>query len=205
MSLLRLLAAGKSLVGMRESGTPYRLTSQRLLPQFGSGKNPFSNQQKMETEPTEQPKPGNSAEDGSLVETRNNPVDGCVREAAPLANQESSTPRQEANIQQRNALPSRRPAFLGRWKTKLVELIAKRPGKVTRPAMASPRPMRAPVQSELALDRIRVVRNDLSDADVEVVSARMSKATSKPVTNEADGTSKASGRATARAVGAGKS
>jgi hypothetical protein len=188
MSLLRLLAAGKSLVGMKESGTRYHLTSQRLLPQFGTGKNPFSNPHRMETEPTEGHKPENGAGN-----------------AAPLRNQEDSTPRQEANIQQCDALPPRRQAaFLGRWKTKLVGLFAKRP-RNTAPAAVSPRSIRHPVQSELALDRIRVVRNDLSDADVEVVSAKMARAASKPAAKEADRTNKAFERATARVVGVGKS
>ena len=46
MSLLRLLAAGKSLVGMSDAETRYRVTSQRLLPQFGAGRNPFSSRGK---------------------------------------------------------------------------------------------------------------------------------------------------------------
>ncbi len=41
MSLLRLLRAGKSLVDNQDSVGRYRLTSQRLLPKFGSKKNPF--------------------------------------------------------------------------------------------------------------------------------------------------------------------
>lgn len=32
-----------------------------------------------------------------------------------------------------------------------------------------------PVQAELSLDRIRVVRNDLSDSDLEIVPARVPK------------------------------
>ena len=37
MSLLRLLAAGKSLVGMSDAETRYRVTSQRLLPSSARG------------------------------------------------------------------------------------------------------------------------------------------------------------------------
>ncbi len=48
MSLLRLLTAGKSLVGMRDAESRYRVTSQRLLPHFGSTRNPFSNRAKAE-------------------------------------------------------------------------------------------------------------------------------------------------------------
>ena len=42
MSLLRLLTTGKSLVGVKDTESRYRVTSERLLPQFGSAKNPFS-------------------------------------------------------------------------------------------------------------------------------------------------------------------
>ena len=35
------------------------------------------------------------------------------------------------------------------------------------------RPTRLPVQGELSLDQIKVVRNDLSDADLEVIPAKL--------------------------------
>src|SRR2546426_557019 len=38
MSLMRLLAAGTSLVGIKDRRSPYKLTQQNLLPKFGSGK-----------------------------------------------------------------------------------------------------------------------------------------------------------------------
>jgi hypothetical protein len=41
MSLLRLLSAGKSLVGIQTAETRYRLTEHRMLPKFGGKKNPF--------------------------------------------------------------------------------------------------------------------------------------------------------------------
>src|SRR5258708_22903170 len=42
MSLVRLLTTGKSLVGMQDNLSRYRLTKHRLLPKFGSKKNPFA-------------------------------------------------------------------------------------------------------------------------------------------------------------------
>jgi hypothetical protein len=55
---------------------------------------------------------------------------------------------------------------------------------------AIPRFNKAPVQGELSLDNIKVVRNDLSDTDVEVVPARViarpkadAKAKPEPETN----------------------
>ena len=46
MSLVRLLTAGKSLVGMKDTENRYRMTSQRLLPKFGSAKKSVSRSRK---------------------------------------------------------------------------------------------------------------------------------------------------------------
>src|SRR5208337_421672 len=42
MSLLKLLATGRSLVGMRNTNSPYRMRAGQFLPKFGSPKNPFA-------------------------------------------------------------------------------------------------------------------------------------------------------------------
>jgi hypothetical protein len=55
-------------------------------------------------------------------------------------------------------------------RAKLRGLIARSAGKETKPAI--PRFSKPPVQGELSLDRIKVVRNDLSDADLEVVPVK---------------------------------
>ena len=62
-------------------------------------------------------------------------------------------------------------AWRAKWAARLSALFSRpagKPAKVTLPA-----PARLPVQGQLALDRIKVVRNDLSDADLEVVPARL--------------------------------
>ena len=41
MSLLRLLTSGKTLIGLKRSEGRYRLPGGRVLPSFGSKKNPF--------------------------------------------------------------------------------------------------------------------------------------------------------------------
>src|SRR5262245_40632196 len=41
MSLMRLLSAGKSLVGVNESTSRYRMGKPGMMPKFGSGNNPF--------------------------------------------------------------------------------------------------------------------------------------------------------------------
>jgi hypothetical protein len=41
MSLVRLLTAGKSLVGLKDEQVRYRMTDPRAMPKFGSSRNPF--------------------------------------------------------------------------------------------------------------------------------------------------------------------
>ena len=41
MSLLRLLTAGKTLIGLKRSESRYQLHGGQVLPMFGSKKNPF--------------------------------------------------------------------------------------------------------------------------------------------------------------------
>jgi hypothetical protein len=203
MSLLRLLAAGKSLVGLKESQTRYRLTRQRLLPKFGAGKNPFGDRRKLETDSTERQTPGNDRRDGFVLETQSNPAASRAPEAAPCGNEEISPPSQGSSPQQANAVPQRRPAaFFSEWKTKLVGLLAKRSCKTATPAVG--RFAKPPVQSELALDSIKVVRNDLRDTDVEILPAKSPSASAKPFVEKTEGAEQVWERVTARVLGAGK-
>ena len=79
--------------------------------------------------------------------------------------------------------------------------------KAAKPAI--PRFTKPPVQGELSLDRIKVVRNDLSDADLEVVPAKVptAPASSEPAlrTGKEAGVAESRWRgATAGLFGAGK-
>src|SRR5690242_1312099 len=42
MSLMRFLSAGKSLIGVTENTSRYRMGKPGMMPKFGAGKNPFS-------------------------------------------------------------------------------------------------------------------------------------------------------------------
>ena len=42
MSLVRLLTAGRSLIGIKDSTSRYQMRSRHLLPKFGAEKNPFA-------------------------------------------------------------------------------------------------------------------------------------------------------------------
>jgi len=148
MGLMQLLTVGRSLG--RISGEPgrYRMTQQSLLPKFG---------------------PVNAPEDRALgLSEKTNPV---------VVKTEIKTPEIATAINDRKNMNSvqpssqgtpapnaavSRPAFpRGRWS------LFKNPfSKSPKPTAAS-----APVQSELSLDAVKPVRNDLSDADLEVVQA----------------------------------
>jgi hypothetical protein len=85
---------------------------------------------------------------------------------------------------------------------KLMGVLAKRRRKATNPAI--PGFTKPPVQGELSLDRIKVVRNDLSDADLEVIPAKPPTAPVMRATEGAASTESAWRRVTARVIGAGR-
>ncbi len=182
MSLLRLLATGKSLVGMPNTNSRYQMRTRNLLPKFGSAKNPFA------TPPPNSESPGatnNSApaklETASLFEpAAPEPAPEKPAKAAPT--KESKTPPREAApalppkveakqaVSPAPAVPSSKPGRWGGWVKKLnpLALLPPRRGEGGRS-----RPARKHVQTELTLEKVRVVRNDLSDADFEIVPGRL--------------------------------
>ena len=92
-----------------------------------------------------------------------------VKPSVAKSNVESS----KADVKETPA-PSARKArgsgWVSQWGSKLGSLVSQKP----KPARsASARFNGVPVQGELSLDNIRVVRNDLSDADLEVVTRKM--------------------------------
>jgi hypothetical protein len=121
MSLLRLLTAGKSLVGVKENGR-YRKT--HGLPNF-------SPNDRAATPP-------------------------CAGKGLESVKAASPAPAGSVNP------PPVSSSWLARW-------LSRR----RRPAPAAiPRFNKALVQGELTLDRVKVLRNDLSDSDLEVVPVR---------------------------------
>ena len=73
---------------------------------------------------------------------------------------------------------ARKPAAFSGWVTKINPLPflgRLKPGANKSP---KPRPARAAVQGELSLEKVKVVRNDLNDADVELMPARTTVTTS---------------------------
>ena len=142
MSLLRLLTTGRSLVSVRDTESRYRLTTQRLLPQFGPTRNPFGSPARQEP--------------------------SSVGTSRPPAELGEVSPKGEGRGHARGFWLR----LVGLWsacKVKPGALIV-RPFEKTA-TQASPQLPKRPVQGELSLDRIKVVRNDLTDADLEVVPA----------------------------------
>ncbi len=126
MSLLRLLTAGKSLVGLRET-TRYR--SVAGLPRFGGKK------ETSRTDPQPAVVPASAATNVAAGATTN-----------------AVTPE-----------PAKAPSgWWARWRWR----------RQQPKAAAIPRFNKAMVQGELTLDRVKVLRNDLSDSDLEVVPAK---------------------------------
>jgi hypothetical protein len=140
---MKLLVVGKSLSADRDGVNPYRLIQQNLLPKFGPAKrmNRIQNTASPNTD-TE-----------IVLATDSSPKDQ-TGQAQPRPDKAGATIA-ESSISTKNA---NRKAWRF-WLRKLFGLEAK-------PA----RPCRE-IQGEFLLESVKVVRNDLSDADLELVAA----------------------------------
>jgi hypothetical protein len=174
MSLLRLLTAGKCLIGVKDSHR-YHLSRQRMLPKFDSKSNPF----RLTTRPE-----GNLSD--SLVQTAGAEPDSAVNSsvaASPeLPGGASNPPPAIPGI-----VPSG-PNLSGAGKSRLAKLAAALPWLRPKPeGSVIPRLSKPLVQGELSLDAVKVVRNDLSDSDLEVVTRHTvpEPASVAPITAEA--------------------
>ena len=179
MSLLRLLKAGKSLVDLKNSTSRYRLQHTARLPKFGSSKNPFI--ARSET-PSVQAAPG-AAAPGRPPEREMIPAEIAAAQLKqtrrlPII----TTPAREGGKISRPGLAARALNRAGQLAQRLNPLSRWLNRKSSaRPAFSGLG--RPPVQGELSMDRIKVVRNDLNDADVEIVPAKpTAKTKAEPVT-----------------------
>ena len=166
MSLLRLLTAGKSLIGLKESSR-YSISQQRLLPKFTSKKNPFRATTRPDPvqEPLKPARPGTTFELVSpacaLKAEGETTSDGC-KTAAGMSAINPGSQRPPAETQKR---------------PKIWDIIFGWSSKRQKPAL--PRFSKPMVQAELSLDSVKVIRNDLSDSDLEVVRAKPAAAQPK--------------------------
>ncbi len=143
MSLAKLLSTGKSLVGgATDNASRYRMGSPGLLPKFGTTAKPAEQSAKLTISPDPEREP--------IKPT--------------LAKQEK--PEEPASRKKESAMRSIYQFWMGRMKARLSRIYVK-PSRRDVPRFS-----KTPVQVELSLDKVRVVRNDLSDTDLEIVPAR---------------------------------
>lgn len=202
MSLLRLLTTGKSLVSIRDAESRYRVTSQRLLPEFGAGRNPFSSSVKAEPARTGPRSVGDHGPNGTPPGVRSTPALSGEREAVSQSRLPGRALPVSSNRHSPSVVLRRITALLDGGKKRLVGLLAPRRSKAVKPAI--PRFSKPPVQGELSLDRIKVLRNDLSDADLEIVPAKPPTAPAMRAVEKIAGAENAWERVTAMIPGAGK-
>jgi hypothetical protein len=190
MSLLRLLAAGRSLIGVKEAAGRYHVTSKRVLPKFSPKANPFRATTRRETgeisislaattqsRPAAKECPPEPVLAGHSAAEPAKPALEAASELKPAAGGASAAtaPNREARFAPALAATGSRMAVRA-WE-RAVSSAARVTSLVPRPRLkpgkAAGRPLNKPlVQPELSLESIRVVRNDLSDSDLELVTAR---------------------------------
>ena len=144
------------MIGIQDSKSRYRSVDPRAMPKFGSEKKAH-----LARESEAKPSAANSNAESSKANTNAGADDKVgvtqVVEKTPVA----------------TARKARGSGWVSQWGSKLSSLVSQKPKSAKS---AGPRFNGVPVQGELSLDNIKVVRNDLSDADLEVVTRKMGPA-----------------------------
>lgn len=159
MSLGRLLATGKSLVSVRDDQNRFHASRRVSLPKFGPSKNPFA--------PT-----SNKEVDSAQMVIPGTPDQSLTHQAADTAARAASWFKTVISAA-RVAVPT----GMWRWfreRGRTLNPFRRLARKSTAIKIITPRIAKTPVQGELSLDKVKVVRNDLTDADVVVVQVRSS-------------------------------
>ena len=179
MKLGKLLAAGKSIMSGR-SDISYRSSKQIYLPKFGPAKNPFKPESSPSTEEMAddapahdpQPSPMAAAKPAAALSSVIMPpsAPGPVR----VANPGDSTAADDNTADIAQKLPP-----LPGMKKKTGWMVKFNPSSIFRTAPASAEAKPTATQTELSLDSVRVVHNDLTDVDVEVVPIKSRASTPK--------------------------
>jgi|SRR6266850_5469395 len=175
MSLARLLSAGKSLVGGMDNTIRYRMGNQGMLPRFGSGRNPFLTDVKREKsmrliqppEPgAETHKPVLSPSAATTPQREGESRAGSAPVTFGVAAAQRGKKRGKESISALDWSSALRSIWNG-WLKRAKACLPRRSPRSSRSNITQiAKPL---VQPELSLDKVRVVRNDLSDTDLEVV------------------------------------
>jgi hypothetical protein len=169
MSLLRLLTAGKSLIGQKNPEGRYQLPGARSLPHFGSKKNPFRATVFPDKAEGINPEPGSgdsmaqTKTSGEIVSLVGESGESEAVSAPSLPESDSCSPTAPVPVTATPGLDEPSPRRTG-----LKALLLWGRARKHKPSGAG-RPM---VQGELSLDSVKVMRNDLAETDLEVVPAR---------------------------------
>lgn len=187
MSLGKLLTTGKSLVGLSQSGSRYQM-QKGALPKFESAKNPFAAKAPAEPSEREPQLPKLSHEEPVAKETPRLSALGALivdREASVVEKHSQPVEAAKASEPAKVSPPTKVAAPVDSWLKKINPMVWFGNRKPAEPKPAIPRFSKphAPIQGELSLDNIKVMRNDLSEADVEVVpmKARAPKIVATPM------------------------
>jgi hypothetical protein len=164
MSLMQLLTVGRSLRSVKGGRSPFRPAEQGMLPKFAASRAP---EVKSEVKERPQPSPARSPfvplshgpatpERGSILKRilslfkRNKTMNAVEAEPQSVSGSAPAKPEQ--------AFP------FGRW------TLFSNP--FNRSSKTRPKTDAGPVQTELSLDAVKPVRNDLSDSDLELVPVK---------------------------------
>ena len=185
MSLMHLLNSGKSLMKVNDSVTRYRMNKQYLLPKFGSLKNPFVDAAKSDSD---QPAERSDSQTQPPASVSAKKISGPNEPGRPASSQKPIS-KNSFGEGSRAGDPNLRGATAHRlspiriWKPLLEKCaqklrpIGRWPERKPLSKFAAKKVQKPPIQGELAWNKIKVVRNDLSDADVEIDPL---KSSSKP-------------------------
>lgn len=178
MNLGKLLAAGKSVKSGREAAA-YRANKQVYLPKFGSAKNPFKSDA---VQPAVGAEGSVAAQSSVGGDSRPMPKEGNTSATARAdfdAAQESHAARSTISVpapvkQKQPAVHAQIPhgKKASDWVCKFnpASLFRSAPSREESKTGTTARLAKTvATQTELSLDSVKVVHNDLSDADVEVV------------------------------------
>jgi len=174
MSLLRLLTAGKTLIGLKRSESRYQLPGGKGLPMFGSKKNPFratvfpdkTDPVPVAEDTLEKLSEAPAANTDSALAPAPEPNDLPPREGNPSNGKRDIALSAANEPQAKEQLPAQ-PAHRRSSALKAL-LLWRRVKKTNSQGPFKGRPL---VQAELSLEGVKVVRNDLSESDLEVVQA----------------------------------
>jgi hypothetical protein len=157
MSLMRFLTVGKSLNPVKQTQSPYRLGGG--LPKFNAA-NPFQ-KEKAKTQPI--------------------PAGEVLPRANVTFAKQQSDQAQQSSL--RTKILETRAKVVG-FSAVAISAFSKTFTKRSRSSVG--RKLPTSVQVELSLDKVKVLRNDLSDADLEVVSVESTKAARKRLSHRGE-------------------